>query len=63
MIETGTNYKKDVDDIDVRIKEIGKLVFDEDRHFEITNEVNILNTSVAVKNAEIERLNVTLRGK
>jgi len=60
MIETGTNYKKDVDDIDVRIKEIGKLVFDEDRHFEITNEVNILNTSVAVKNAEIERLKTVI---
>jgi DNA repair exonuclease SbcCD ATPase subunit len=56
ITETGIKYKKEIDDIDIRIKEIGKLVFDEDRHFEITKEVNTLTTNIAVKNAEMIRL-------
>jgi hypothetical protein len=57
IITSGIKYKAEIDTIVERIKEIGPLVFDEDRHFEITNEVNTLNTSVAVKSAEVERLN------
>jgi DNA repair exonuclease SbcCD ATPase subunit len=56
IIKSGTTYKSEIDDIVEKIKEIGPLVFDEDKHFAITNEVNTLNTSVAVKDAEITRL-------
>ena len=56
IIKSGTTYKSEIDDIVEKIKEIGPLVFDEDKHFAITNEVNTLNTSVAVKDAEIARL-------
>ena len=57
IIKSGIEYKGEIDTIVERITEIGPLVFDEDRHFEITNEVNTLNTSAAVKSAEVERLN------
>jgi cell division protein FtsB len=42
--------------IDTKIADIGKIKFDEDRHFEITKEVSKLTTDIGIKNAEIERL-------
>lgn len=56
IIKSGTKYKSDIDNIVEQIKEIGPLKFDEDKHFDITKEVNTLNTSVAVKTAEVNRL-------
>lgn len=56
LIETGTKYKEKIDEIDVKITNIGKIKFDEDRHFEVTKEVNKLTTDVGIKSAEIERL-------
>jgi DNA repair exonuclease SbcCD ATPase subunit len=56
LIETGTKYKESIDELDVKITNIGKIKFDEDRHFEVTKEVNKLTTDIGIKNAEIGRL-------
>jgi DNA repair exonuclease SbcCD ATPase subunit len=56
MIETGIKYRDKVNETIKKIEDIGVLVFDEDKHFEITNKVNSLNTSIVVKNTEITRL-------
>ena len=56
LIETGTKHKEAIDKIDTKIADIGKIKFDEDRHFEITKEVSKLTTDIGIKNAEIERL-------
>ena len=56
LIETGTKYKEEIDEIDVKISNIGKVKFDEDRHLEVTKEVSKLTTDIGIKNAEIERL-------
>jgi len=56
IIESGIKHRESINKIDERVKEIGNLIFDEDKHFAITNEVNLLNTDVAVKGAEIKRL-------
>jgi DNA repair exonuclease SbcCD ATPase subunit len=56
LIETGTKHKEAIDEIDTKIANIGKIKFDEDRHFEITKEVSKLTTDIGIKNAEIERL-------
>jgi DNA repair exonuclease SbcCD ATPase subunit len=60
IIKSGVTYKAEIDSIVEKIKEIGPLTFDEDRHLEITNEVNTLNTSVAVKTAEVDRLTLVV---
>lgn len=60
IIKNGVTYKTEIDNIVDKIKEIGPLKFDEDRHLEITNEVNTLNTSVAVKTAEVNRLTLVI---
>ena len=61
LINSGISYKEKIDVIDTRLNEIGKVIFDEDRHFEITKEVTTLNTNVAVKNAELDRLNNVIK--
>jgi DNA repair exonuclease SbcCD ATPase subunit len=56
LIDSGLKYKEKIDTIDIRLNEIGKVSFDEDLHFELTKEVNKINTDIAVKNSEILRL-------
>lgn len=56
LIETGTKHKEEIDKIGVKITNIGKVKFDEDRHLEVTKEVSKLTTEIGIKNAEIERL-------
>ena len=56
LIETGTKHKEAIDKIDTKIADIGKIKFDEDKHFETTKEVSNLTTDIGIKNAEIERL-------
>lgn len=56
LIEEGIKYKEKIDTIDVRLGEIGEVLFDEDLHFEITKEVNTINTDIAIKNSEVSRL-------
>jgi DNA repair exonuclease SbcCD ATPase subunit len=61
LIETGTKHKESIDEIDTKIADIGKIKFDEDRHFEITKEVSKLTTDIGIKNAEIERLELVVK--
>lgn len=52
----GKTLKASVEDYVNKIKELGEIIFDEDRHNELTKELNKLNTSNAVKAAEVNRL-------
>lgn len=61
LIEEGIKYKEKIDTIDVRLNEIGKVLFDEDLHFAITKEVNTINTDIAVKNSEVSRLTTVVK--
>jgi DNA repair exonuclease SbcCD ATPase subunit len=56
LISDGIKLKKNLDDTNGRILEIGKVNFDEDKHDELTKSVNKINTDVAVKEAEVDRL-------
>lgn len=62
LIKDGISYKDKIDKVDVKIKEIGPLSFDEDKHHELTNKVNTLNTNIALKTAEIDRLTKVIQG-
>ena len=61
LIEEGIKYKEKIDNIDVRLNEIGKVSFDEDLHFETTKQVNTINTDIAVKNSEVSRLSTAVK--
>lgn len=62
LIKSGVSYKDKIDNIDLKIDEIGQLVFDEDKHHDLTNKVSTLTTNIALKTAEIERLNSVIQG-
>jgi DNA repair exonuclease SbcCD ATPase subunit len=62
LIKDGISYKDKIDKVDIKIKEIGPLSFDEDKHYEVTNKVNTLNTNIALKTAEIDRLTKVIQG-
>jgi DNA repair exonuclease SbcCD ATPase subunit len=61
LIEEGIKYKEKIDNIDVRLNEIGKVSFDEDLHFETTKQVNTINTDIAVKNSDVSRLSTAVK--
>jgi len=56
ITEKGTGLKEQVNELAKKINDIGVVVFDEDRHFELTKDLNSNTTDKAVKNAEITRL-------
>ncbi len=56
ITEKGTGLKEQVDEFIKKIDEIGVVVFDEDRHFNLTKDLNSKTTDKAVKEAEITRL-------
>jgi DNA repair exonuclease SbcCD ATPase subunit len=60
LIEKGVGLKEKVDEFVVKIDEIGNIVFDEDRHFELTKSVNAKTTEKAVHSAEISRLETVI---
>lgn len=62
LIKSGVSYKDKIDNIDLKIDEIGPLVFDEDKHHDLINKVNTLTTNIALKTAEIDRLNSVIQG-
>lgn len=62
LISTGVELKTKVDDFIKKIDEIGNVIFDEDRHFELTKSINTKTTEVAVQKAEIERLQTVIEG-
>ena len=53
----GKTLKSNIEELVKKINEIGEVEFDEDRHNELTKELNSLTTSNAVKSAEVNRLN------
>lgn len=62
LIKSGVSYKDKIDKVDIKINEIGPLSFDEDKHYDLTNKVNTLTTNIALKTAEINRLNGVIQG-
>jgi DNA repair exonuclease SbcCD ATPase subunit len=56
LMNSGISYKNKIDKIDSRLKEIGSVNFDEDKHHDLTNKVNELKTNIALKTAEVSRL-------
>lgn len=52
----GKGIKASVEELVIKINEIGEVDFDEDRHNELTKELNSLTTSNAIKLAEVNRL-------
>ena len=56
LTEKGVGLKEKVSLITARIIEIGEVLFDEDKHHQLTVAVNKHTTEIAVKNAEITRL-------
>lgn len=61
LTATGVSLKENVEKIDIRINEIGSVIFDEDRHHFITKELSSLISSVAVKEAELKRLKLIIK--
>ena len=57
ITNNGVTAKTQIDAIELELKELGKVVFDEDRDFQLHKEKGELSTEAAVKKAEIDRLN------
>ena len=56
ITEKGTGLAKEVKEHQTKIDEIGVVVFDEDMHFDWTKQLNQLNTDIALKEADAERI-------
>ena len=56
ITEKGTGLAKEVKEHQTKIEEIGVVVFDEDMHFDWTKQLNQLNTDIALKEADAERI-------
>lgn len=56
LTKEGVALKEVNDGLVIKINEIGKISFDEDRHFALTKSFNANTTDKAIKEAEIERL-------
>jgi DNA repair exonuclease SbcCD ATPase subunit len=60
IIESGKGLKKDMDEFEVKIQEIGEVLFDEDRHHALTKDLSTQTSANAVKAAEITRLELVI---
>lgn len=60
IVESGKGLKKDMDEFEVKIKEIGEVLFDEDRHHALTKDLSTQTSTKAVKTAEIARLELVI---
>jgi DNA repair exonuclease SbcCD ATPase subunit len=56
ITEKGITAKKEIEAIETTLKKIGKVEFDEDRHFQLIKGKDVLNTDIGVKEAEVVRL-------
>lgn len=56
ITETGLNYKKEIEKIDIELKNIGNIDFDEDRHFKLTKDKEKLTTNIGICESEVKRL-------
>lgn len=57
LIATGMTLKSKVTVLVDSITAMGTIVFDEDLHHTLTKDLNTLNTTIAIDNAEVKRLN------
>lgn len=62
LTKEGVALKEVNDGLVIKINEIGKISFDEDRHFALTKSFNANTTDKAIKEAEIERLTKVIDG-
>lgn len=60
ITDKGLTYKAKIEEVNIKLVEIGIIEFDEIKHDSLTKEYNKNNTDVAVKEAEIKRLNKTI---
>jgi len=56
----GKSHKDAIKEFNNKIAEIGIIQFDEDRHFQLTSEQTKLSNNIAVKEADITRLESTI---
>jgi DNA repair exonuclease SbcCD ATPase subunit len=56
ITEKGTGLAEEVKEYQTKIDEIGVVEFDEDMHFDWTKQLNQLNTDIALKEADAERI-------
>ena len=61
ITETGIKYKSDIDKINIELKKIGKVDFDEDKDFKLTKDKEKLTKIVNVDEAEVNRLRITIK--
>jgi DNA repair exonuclease SbcCD ATPase subunit len=62
LIEKGVGLRVSVDDFIKKIKEIGEISFDEDKHYNLSKELQVKTSTKAVKEAEITRLGKVITG-
>jgi DNA repair exonuclease SbcCD ATPase subunit len=62
LIEKGVGLRVSVDDFIKKIKEIGEISFDEDKHYNLSKELQVQTSTKAVKEAEITRLGKVITG-
>lgn len=56
LTNKGLGIKQNMDEIALKITEMGEIIFDEDRHYALTKELSKCTSEKAVKEAEIRRL-------
>lgn len=56
LTNKGLGIKQKMDELGVKITEMGQILFDEDRHYFLTNKLSKCTSEKAVKEAEIRRL-------
>lgn len=57
----GLEYKKKIEEYNIKLTEIGVIEFDENKHHTLTNELNKNKTDIAVKQSETENIQKTVK--
>jgi DNA repair exonuclease SbcCD ATPase subunit len=62
LTKKGVGLAARVNEITNEVAEIGKVEFDEDKHFQLTKHMGTISTDKALKEAEVERLKKVIDG-
>lgn len=57
----GIKFKKDIEDINIKLKEIGEVEFDEDKDFKLNKEFNAITNTIAFSESSISKLEKTIK--
>ena len=57
----GLEYKTKIEEVNIKLTEIGTIEFDETKHHSLTKELNENNTTIAVKESEVKRTEKTIK--